>query len=63
MSDKNEYLAGIACRNPMNFTPKSHLDEIDRSARADRRWRLRFRILEFLAFFGAWMAFLWIMKR
>lgn len=31
-------------RNPIDFTPKSWYDEIDRQAKADREWRIHYRI-------------------
>jgi hypothetical protein len=60
---RNEYLAGVACRNPMNFVPKSHLDEIDRNAVAERKWRRNYRIIECVAYFAAFYAVIWILKR
>jgi len=58
----NQYIAGVSVRNPSDFTPKAWYDEMEAQAKADRAWRIRFRIWEFLAYLGFFLGMLLILK-
>jgi len=58
----NEYIAGISVRNPTDFTPKAWYDEMERQAKADKAWRIRFRIWEALAYIGFFVGMLLFLK-
>ena len=65
MSEPNkqmEYLVGVSVGTPRDFTPKAWYDEMDRQARAERSWRIRFRIWYFLAYLGFFIGMLIILK-
>lgn len=61
MSD-NKYIAGVSVRNPSDFTPKAWYDEMDRQAKADRKYRIRHRLYEALAYLGFFIGILLILK-
>ena len=61
MSEK-EYIVGVSVRNPSDFTPKAWYDEMDRQAKAERAWRMRFRIWKALAYIGFFVGMFLILK-
>ena len=61
MSD-NEYIAGVSVRNPSDYTTKVWYDEMERQAKAERAWRIRFRIWEALAYIGFFVGMFLFLK-
>jgi len=62
MKDEHQYMAGISVRNPTDFTPKAWYEEMDRQAKAERTYRIRFRIWEALAYLGFFIGMFLILK-
>lgn len=52
----------MSVRNPSDFTPKAWYDEMEQQAKAERAWRIRFRIWEALAYLGFFIGMLLILK-
>jgi hypothetical protein len=62
MKEENQYIAGVSVRNPSDFTPKAWYDDMEQQAKADRSFRIRFRIWEALAYLGFFIGMLLILK-
>ena len=62
MNNDNPYIAGVAVRNPSDFTPKSWYAEMDAQAEQHRKWRFRQRIWMFLAYVGFFVGMFLFLK-